>query len=299
MKEMHLVQAKVYKNELLSPEIFSMELYAPEIANSARAGQFVMVYLDKGELLLPRPISFCNTNPSAGTIVLVYQVVGKGTKAMSEMAAGQTLRLLGALGNGFNIKGRNGTGLSRVALVGGGIGVPPLLLLAETLAKNEVIFDVYLGFRTAPILLEQFSTVADKLFVTTEDGSFGHRGFITEVLNSTGHVMQTIEKFYDEILSCGPEPMLRAVADYAKSVNIPCQMCMESRMACGLGTCVGCVVVAVLDSNGLTRAENRECFNAFSATGKAGLNLNGAKAGERYVLVCSDGPVFYCDEVNV
>jgi len=259
MKEMHLVSARIEKNDCISPDIFHMEIYAPEIAKTARAGQFVMVYLDKSELLLPRPISLCDANHETGTIELVYQVVGKGTKVMSEILPKQQIKLLGALGNGFFTEGKNGKKFNRAALVGGGIGAPPLYFLAKNLVKNETRVDIFLGFRTAPILVEKFRAITQgEIFIATEDGSVGHHGRVTEILAERN------EK-YDEILACGPAPMLRALADYALNSKIPCQICMEERMACGLGTCVGCVV----------------------------------KVGESYVRVCSEGPVFYADEVNL
>jgi dihydroorotate dehydrogenase electron transfer subunit len=246
--------AVVTKNECIAPDIFAMTVSAPLIAKAARAGQFVMVYLNRGELLLPRPISICDADADAGTVELVYQVVGKGTRVMAEMFYGLEIKLLGALGNGFFLKNKDGKEFSRVALVGGGIGVPPLLLLAKAFRRLGVETDVFLGFRSAPVLLEEFRAVADRVFVSTEDGSFGNRGYITEVLQA-----QTCG--YDEILACGPLPLLYALADYAKSENIPCQISMEQRMACGLGTCVGCVV----------------------------------KVGEGYVRVCKEGPVFYSE----
>ena len=257
MKTMQLETAEIISNVCLIPGVFGMTLSAPSIAEKARPGQFVMVYLDKGELLLPRPISFCDVNLSRGTLSLVYQVVGSGTKALSKMAPWQSLKLLGPLGNGFLVKGRNNVRFSRVALVGGGIGVPPLHLLAKVLATRGTYVDAYLGFRNFPIMIDEFRYLSDRLFITTEDGSFGHKGNITEVLESQ-------HRSYDEILVCGPKPMLTAVADYAKKQDIACQVCLEERMACGLGACVGCVV----------------------------------KVGKEYVRVCSEGPVFYVGEVD-
>ena len=235
-----------------------MTLTAPSITEKAKPGQFAMVYLEKGELLLPRPISFCDVNLSRGTLTLVYQVVGSGTKALSRMQPWQMLRLLGPLGNGFLVKGRENVRFSRVALVGGGIGIPPLHLLAKVLATRGTYVDAYLGFRNFPILIDRFRHLSDRLFITTEDGSFGHKGNITEILESQ-------HRGYDEILACGPKPMLAAIAEHAKRQNIPCQVCLEERMACGLGACVGCVV----------------------------------KVGDEYVRVCSEGPVFYGDEVDL
>ena len=256
MKTMQLEQAQIVSNECLIPGVYGMTLAAPSIAEKARPGQFAMVYLEKGELLLPRPISFCDVNLSRGTLTLVFQVVGSGTKFLSKMHPWQKLKLLGPLGNGFLVKGRENVRFSRVALIGGGVGIPPLHLLAKVFATRGTYVDAYLGFRNFPILIDRFRNLSDRLFITTEDGSFGHRGNITEVFESQ-------HRGYDEILACGPKPMLAAIARYAKKQNIPCQVCLEERMACGIGACVGCVV----------------------------------KVGGGYVRVCSEGPVFYGDEV--
>lgn len=272
---MELEQTRVLENSEIAPGIFMMALEAPKIAPEARAGQFVMVYLSTGELLLPRPISICNTRRTLDwvrepdetkyIVELVYQVVGKGTKVMSEIRPGKTVTLLGPLGKGFYTKPKVGspcpdqarTPLGKVALVGGGIGTPPLLLLARTLKAQGATVDVYLGFRQHPILVGMFESVADSVRISTEQGLTGHRGNILEVIQA--HHTQ-----YDEILTCGPLPMLKAVAAYAASHNIPCQMSVEERMACGLGTCVGCA-----------------------------LKVNGTN-----LRICTEGPVFYSDEVN-
>jgi dihydroorotate dehydrogenase electron transfer subunit len=246
--------AKILKNDEISCGIFSMILDAPEIAENARAGQFVMVYLNRGEMLLPRPISICSANINTGEIRLVYQTVGAGTNALSKMQSCEEIKLLGALGNGFLIEEKR----NRVAIVGGGIGSPPLYFLANELKSRGIKTDIYLGFRSEPILTEDFKCAANKLFIAAENGNIGHRGLITEVLRA-----ENIQ--YEEIFACGPKPLLRALADYAREKKIPCQVSMEERMACGLGTCVGCVV----------------------------------KVGETYVRICSEGPVFHANEVFI
>jgi len=288
---MKLINATVLSNVEIVPNIFCMEISTPAI--TVHAGQFLMIYLDSGELLLPRPISICDA--SKYTLTLVYQVVGQGTKLMAEMTEGQEVRLIAPLGKGFftapaNVVagvsprpttamdmskmsmaaeptiGADGvrlqihparSSLKHVALVGGGIGTPPLLLLAKTLKAQSSKVDVYLGFRTSPILINEFKNIADSVFIATDDGSAGHHGNIIEVLkNSTAT--------YSEFLACGPRLMLDALSSYAISKNIPCQLSMEERMACGLGTCVGCV-----------------------------LKVNGT-----HLRICTEGPVFYADEVT-
>jgi dihydroorotate dehydrogenase electron transfer subunit len=297
---MQLTTAKIITNRDIAPDIFSMTIYAPEVAATAKAGQFAMIYLDSGELLLPRPISICDAG--AHHLTFVYQVVGKGTAAMAKMPAGGAVKLLAPLGKGFFTLPKSAlhetraqahfnpcestarSPLQKVALVGGGIGAPPLLLLAKTLKSQGAVVDVYLGFRTNPMLIDEFESVADHLYIATEDGSVGHKGNILEVLRGDCESGSAASRRkcskdsllaerrglgqspikYDESLSCGPRPMLDALARYAHSQNTPCQLSMEERMACGLGTCVGCV-----------------------------LEVAGA-----YQKICTEGPVFYSDSIG-
>jgi len=271
---MNYVNVQIVCNDQIAPDIFSMTVHAPEIAASVLPGQFAMIYLPNGELLLPRPISICDA--SGDGLRFVYQVVGAGTKVMAKLNAGDMVQILAPLGKGFFTKisgqktcvcivddcgcpvtGGARTPLTKVALVGGGIGTPPLLLLAKTLKAQGSQVDVYLGFRDRPILTSDFEAVADNLHIATDNGSVGHHGNVLEVL-------QQQQISYDEILACGPRPMLNALAEYAHSRNIPCQISTEERMACGIGTCVGCV-----------------------------LSVRGS-----YIRICTEGPVFYSDEVN-
>jgi len=256
MKTMQLEHAQILSNNAINADVFSMTITSPSVASKAKPGQFVMLFLGRGELLLPRPISFCDVNISRGTVTFVYRVVGAGTKVLSEMLPWQNISLIGPLGNGYLVKGRNNVRFSRVALIGGGIGIPPLHFLAKMLATRGTYVDIYLGYTKSPIMIDRFRPLADRLFITTEDGSFGHRGNVLEVFEA-----QT--RAYDEILSCGPSPMLKALAVMAEKMGIPCQLSLEEHMACGLGACMGCAV-----------------------------NVNG-----QYVRICSEGPVFYSDDI--
>ena len=262
---MQLTTAKIITNRDIAPDIFSMTVHAPEVAGTAKAGQFAMIYLNSGELLLPRPISICDAG--AHHVTFVYQVVGKGTAAMARMPAGGAVKLLAPLGKGFfTCESTARSPLQKVALVGGGIGAPPLLLLAKTLKNQGANVDIYLGFRTNPILIDEFESIADRLYIATEDGSVGHKGNILEVVGAQAlrpHLPPNASG-YNEYLACGPRPMLNALTRYAHSQNTPCQLSMEERMACGLGTCVGCV-----------------------------LEVAGA-----YQKICTEGPVFYSDSIG-
>jgi len=252
---MKLLDAQVLLNQALTQDTFSMTVHAPEIAENVHPGQFAMIYLTNGELLLPRPISFSDAGED--TVTFVYQVVGAGTKVMSCITSGEKIKILGPLGKGFFIGSNSKTPQKKVAIVGGGIGVAPLVMLAKHMLTKDTCVDAYLGFRNNPTLTEMFENYANNTFISTEDGSVGHKGNILEVVKS-----QNTQ--YDEILACGPRPMLDALAEYANSQNIPCQLSMEERMACGIGTCVGCV-----------------------------LQINGT-----YLRICTEGPVFYSDSLT-
>ena len=227
--------AQIVSNVLIAPDIFSMTIALPELADSVRPGQFAMLYIDKGELILPRPISFCDVNLSRGTVTFIYRIVGAGTRALSRLHAWNSITVMGPLGNGYITENKNHQRFSHVALVGGGIGIPPLHLLAKHLATRGTYTDIYLGFARSPILVERFRSLASRLHVATEDGSLGHAGKIIDLLANHNRA-------YDEIFACGPKPMLIALLELARKMRIPCQVSLEERMACGLGACVGCAV---------------------------------------------------------
>ncbi len=221
-----LGRAEVIKNVLLAPDIYDMELAVGRI--DVRPGQFAMLYPSLGENLLPRPISIAQINPQQNSLRMIYQVVGEGTKFFASLKSGDLIKILGPLGNGFELQNKKVFGI-----VGGGIGTPPLLALAEEIKKNYPgsVINVYLGFKSNPILVDEFSAIATNVYVATDDGSFGTQGRVTDLIEpSHGN-----EIFY----GCGPRPMLKALA--VKSA-VPCYVSMEERMACGLGACVGCAI---------------------------------------------------------
>lgn len=247
-----VVNAIILENKEIAKDIFSMTIKAKELSQNAKAGQFVKLYPNNNKNLLPRPISICEIDKEKETLRLVYQVLGEGTFLFSNMKAGEEIKVLGNCGNGYKLNEGNVH-----ILVGGGIGVPPLLETCKQL-KGEKI--VVLGFRTEPFLIEDFEKTGAKVFVATDDGSFGFKGNVVELIKS--------EKIVgDFIYSCGPKVMLEALTNYAKEYNINTQVSMEERMACGIGACVGCVV-KILE--------------------------NGKPV---YKKVCKDGPVFNSLEV--
>lgn len=243
--------AKVLSIDFISDSICDLKLKCPEIAKEAKAGQFVEVYPDNGVNLLSRPISICQIEKEEGSLRLVFQIVGKGTKLFSELKAGDEIRVLGPCGNGYTL------GSGKSVLVGGGIGVPPLLETCRQLDGEKV---VVLGFRSGSFLTEEFEKLGAKVYVATDDGSVGFKGNVVDLLKA-----ENIKG--DMIYSCGPKIMLKFLSVYAEENNIPCQVSMEERMACGIGACVGCVV-QIKENDGWT-----------------------------YKKVCKDGPVFDSKEV--
>lgn len=218
--------ASVVSIENITANIYDMVLECPQIASQAKAGQFVEVYTNSKEHLLARPISICEIKGNG--LRLVFQVVGKGTEMFSNLKKGDSVKLLGPCGNGYNLK-RDKTAL----LVGGGIGVPPLLEAVKQLGGGTVVLAS--RNKELSILKEDFEKAGAKIFVATDDGSLGFKGNAVELLRTEGLTA-------DVIYSCGPKIMLKFLTDYAIEKNMECQVSMEERMACGIGACVGCVV---------------------------------------------------------
>ena len=215
--EMIKETAKVVRQQQIDEGIFDMELSFPKGAALAKPGQFIAMYCNDKSKLLPRPISICGINPTEGTLRVVYRVAGEGTKEFSEMKAGDTLEVMGPLGNGFTMKNE------KAIIIGGGIGIPPMLELAKQLDAEKT---VVLGYRTSTFLKEEFEEVCD-----VNQGA-------------KGTVIDAIEKYGVEgkvIYACGPMPMLKALAAYAEEHGMEAQISLEERMACGIGACLGCI----------------------------------------------------------
>ena len=210
----------VKENTALNALVYKMVLFGDTSAITS-AGQFVNVQLS-GKFLR-RPISVCDVN--GDELTLVYKVVGAGTRQMSEMQVGDTVDVLSGLGNGYD-EAKAG---EQVLLLGGGVGVPPLYLLAKNLLKAGKTVSVVLGFNKADEIFfeDEFKALGANVTVTTADGSYGKKGFVTDALPET----------YDYFYTCGPEPMLKAVY---KATNTSGQFSFEERMGCGFGACMGC-----------------------------------------------------------
>ena len=246
--------AVVYSQEELAPGIFSMWIVT-DIADEARPGQFISVYSQDGSRLLPRPISICEADPDEGRLRIVYRISGKGTDEFSKYVSGDPIDIMGPLGNGFPQEGEN------VFLIGGGIGIPPILETAKQLNAQKT---AVLGYRDELFLNEEFAKYAD-VYVATEDGSSGTKG---NVLNA----IQEKALEADVIFACGPTPMLRALKEYAAANHITCWISMEERMACGIGACLACVCKSK-DIDAHSQVHNKR--------------------------VCKDGPVFLSTEVEL
>ena len=250
--------ATVVEQKQLAEGIFDMWL-ATDLAQDAYAGQFIGVYPEDKSTLLPRPISICEVNKEENKLRIVYRVAGKGTEEFSRYEAGKQVPVLGVLGNGFPVEEGKG---KKVFLMGGGIGIPPMLQLAKELdAKNQII----VGYRDNQLFLKEDLVQYGEVYVATEDGSVGTKG----------NVMNAIEENAleaDVIFACGPMPMLRAIKGYAEKKGIPAYISLEERMACGVGACLGCVCKT-------TKKDHHS-------------HVNNAR-------ICTDGPVFLAEDVDI
>ena len=216
----------------LTKDVFDFTLRAPELAALAAPAQFAQI-LVPGHTLR-RPISICGIDKAAGTLRFVFQIRGGGTAELSRFLPGSEIEILAPLGNGFPVDREK-----RTLLVGGGIGVPPLLGVAQELGEKAV---AVLGFRNkdALILEEDFQAAGAKTLIATDDGSCGHHGLVTELCQGQD---------FDCVMACGPAPMLKAVTALAEERGVPCYVSLEERMACGIGACLGCAV-ALRDEDG-------------------------------------------------
>ena len=229
----HITDFTIVRREQLGSHYFTLTLRHPGNLPPIEAGQFVEVEV-KGcrEVLLRRPISIHDVDPSANTITLLIQIVGKGTRQLSTLKVGDTLNLVYPLGHGFSVQGTS------PLLVGGGAGIAPLLYLAKCYKDKDVAPTILLGGRTKELIpvREAFESYG-KVLYATEDGSLGEKGLVTQ------HSLFSAD--YDRICTCGPTPMMKAVGRYAVEKGIPCEVSLENMMACGIGACLCCVTDTV------------------------------------------------------
>lgn len=243
---------KVIENKELCQNMYEIVLECPEIAKTARPGQFLHIKANEGlEPLLRRPISISKIYGEKGHISLIYQILGKGTKSIAALKPGEAIDVMGPLGNGFPVfPGK------KCAVVGGGMGVAPLLELANNLADC----DAYLGFRCDTFKLAEYKSACKELFIATEDGSMGIRGYVTELMKDIGK--------YGIVYTCGPKLMMKKVKELCEGSSVQCFVSIEERMGCGIGACLVCAC-KIKEGNAW-----------------------------HYKKACTDGPVFEAGEVD-
>lgn len=249
--------AKVISQEKIATGVYSMWIETKNIADTAVAGQFISVYCKDGAKLLPRPISISEVDKENKSLRIVYRVVGGGTEEMSGYIAGDDIDILGPLGNGFTQKDK------KAILIGGGIGIPPMVELAKEL-KEKCEVQIVAGYRDELFLIDELKDNGT-LYIATEDGSTGTKGTVMDAIqenNITG----------DVIYACGPTPMLRAIKEYAAGAGIEAQISLEEKMACGIGACLACVC----------QSKEKDHHS----------NVNNKR-------ICKDGPVFLAEEVEL
>ena len=252
---------KILSNNSVISDTFLLRLNSPELAASAKPGQFVMVRVhDSIDPALRRPFSICGVEDES-IIKILYKVVGKGTQILANKTAGEYLSVLGPLGKGFDLPYQS----KKTFYVAGGIGIAPLLFLYQKTELSDVTF--LTGFRTSGEIINP-SLTGNKIDaqIATDDGSMGYNGRVTDLL------LEELEHHKQEdmsIFSCGPLPMLKAVRNICLKYNIHCQVSMETFMACGLGACQGCVVRSDM-----------------------------TKTNSSYLHICKEGPVFDVNEID-
>lgn len=235
-----------------------------DLAEQARPGQFLCIYPRDKSTLLPRPISICEVREDGKALRIVYRIAGQGTAEFSGYMPGDGIQILGSLGNGFPVDAARG---KKVLLMGGGIGIPPLLQLAKTLrgVTDQDNIRIVVGYRDAQTFLKEDLERYGHLYIATEDGSVGSKGNVMNAVEDNG--LDT-----ELIYACGPMPMLRAIKRYSEEKGIKAYISLEEHMACGVGACLGCVVkTKKVDSHS---------------------HVHNAR-------ICTDGPVFEAEEVEI
>lgn len=225
--------ATVVGQRQLSATVKLIEVIAPEIAAQALPGQFVNVRVTgQTAPLLRRPLGVAGVAKEQGTFSMIYRIIGEGTQLLANLCSGDELSIVGPLGNGFE------TGAAKPLLVGGGLGLAPLLYLAADLGSADVL----MGGRTADELFwtELYEQYSNNIYLTTDDGSAGTKGTVMALLPEL-----LAKGGYDRVYVCGPVPMMKAVAGACLAAGVPCQVSLEKYMACGLGACLSCACEGV------------------------------------------------------
>ena len=249
---------RIAEQQEIAQHIFSMWLEAGSIAGEARPGQFLSLYSRDKSRILPRPISICQIDPKRGRLRLVYRIAGAGTAEFSGYGVGDTLEAVGPLGNGFPLD----KGYRNVFLVGGGIGIPPLVELSRQLPGEK---QVIAGYRDRHLFLKEELEENGLFYGATEDGSAGTKGNVLDAIRENGLSAEAV-------FACGPAPMLRALKAYAREQKMDCYLSLEERMACGVGACLSCVCKS-MDVDEHSQVKNKR--------------------------ICKDGPVFAAEDIEL
>lgn len=226
----------VVQKQILNDKYFILELKPSILSAEVQPGQFLQLQIpNTNEVFLRRPFSIHDITENQH-IRLLIQIVGKGTQALQKVSEGEVLSIIYPLGKGFSINQLQ----KKVLLVGGGCGVAPLLLLARKINKIGIIPDIIIGTKSKADLieLEEYQKLG-KVFITTEDGSEGTKGYVTH------HKIFEHLEAYEQIYTCGPEVMMKAVAKRAREKSVPCQVSLENTMACGIGACLCCITPSI------------------------------------------------------
>ncbi len=258
---MGLYQANVISNDKFNNFSNIIDIYCPEIVKNAKPGQFV--HLKCGDTLDPilrRPFSIHQIDYEKEILRIYYAVVGKGTQLLQKIRVNEVVSIMGPLGNGFTLVEEK-----NVFLIGGGMGSAPLYFLAEELNKRDNKISIFLGAGNEEgiKIKDSFNKISKDIKVSTDDGSAGFHGNVLDLLSNCLSSQSKPQMIY----TCGPVPMLKGIQKFAEDKDIPCQLSLESMMACGIGVCLGCVCQG--------------------------------KDKNYYPKVCSDGPVFWAEEVEL
>lgn len=271
MKELKVT---INKNEKINDKVYKLEFTSNFILKNSSPGQFVHILCsDNLDPLLRRPFSISDLDYETKSVTIYYAVVGKGTKALSKSKPGENLSIMGPLGKGFKL---NNLEAKTLYIVGGGIGAAPLLFLSRKVSAVKTLKDkgvkLFLGAATAGelVLKQEFeSKEISNIYPATEDGTLGYHGRVTELVEDQIEKNKQDNNRENEVMifGCGPLPMLKSLKNLAIKNKFSCQLSLEVKMACGIGTCLGCTVHSVTRDN--------------------------------FLKVCKDGPVFWSQEVEI
>ena len=263
-KDLKLLRCKLIRKDWLTPKIIRLRFDEPYIAKFSNPGQFINIKVtDNYVPLLRRPFSIHRVDRDNGWFEILFKVIGMGTQALAQHELGAHLDILGPLGNSFQIQSPNDSAI----LIAGGLGIAPLLFLAQELVQSKISATLFYGNKSKDEIctVQDFDELGVAHFLATEDGSAGLKGRVTELISANNFAIDQSDSM---IYSCGPNPMLQRIKEMMTKMNKTCQVSLETLMACGFGVCLGCVI-------------------------------NSTSALNPYKYVCKDGPVFYTSEIDL